>query len=52
MKSGKEQEHDLKKLCPGVQILRGLSVRGSEVGQSGQKIAEWARAAGQAAAKS
>ena len=52
MKSDKKQEHDLKKLCPGAQILRGLSVCGSEVGQSGQKIAEWARAAGQAAAKS
>ena len=52
MRNDKKQEHDLKKLCPGAQILRGLSVRGSEAGQSGQKIAEWARAAGQAAAKS
>ena len=50
MRNDKKQEHDLKKLGPGAQILHGLSVRGSEVGQSGQKIAEWARAAGQAAA--
>ena len=39
---------DLKSLCPNSTILEGLAVRGSAVGNSGSKIAEWLRTIGMA----
>jgi len=35
-------EQDIRKLCPGADIIPGLSVRGCEVNESYQKIADWA----------
>lgn len=37
-------EADLKESCPGAQILPGLSIRGHQVKDSAQQIADWAKA--------
>ncbi len=36
-------ERDLKKLCGGANIKKGLSIHGAETEQSEKKIAEWAK---------
>lgn len=36
-------ERDLKKLCKGADIKRGLSVHGSEAASSGKKVEAWVR---------
>lgn len=39
-------EADIKRLCPGVKVLRGLAIRGGSVQQSGGDIAAWLKASG------
>lgn len=36
-------EEDLRKLCPGAAVERGLSIRGCETARSGKKISDWAK---------
>ncbi len=36
-------ESDLKKLCGGAVIKKGLSIHGSETERSEKKIADWAK---------
>ncbi|MDE7395263.1 MAG: NAD(P)H-dependent oxidoreductase [Clostridiales bacterium] len=36
-------ERDLKKICKGAEIAKGLSVHGAESAQSESKVAEWAK---------
>ena len=36
-------EKDLKKICKGAKLVRGLSVPGSAVPTSGEKVATWVR---------
>lgn len=36
-------ERDLKKLCVGATVERGLAIRGCETAKSEQKIAQWAK---------
>lgn len=38
-------ESDLRKLCPGAKIERGLAIRGCEAANSEKKAADWARSA-------
>lgn len=38
-------ERDLRKICPGAEIVDGLSICGSEAIQSENKVAEWAKRA-------
>ena len=38
-------ERDLRKLCKGAEICRGLSVHGAEAAQSEEKVAAWAKGA-------
>ncbi|MDE6598269.1 MAG: NAD(P)H-dependent oxidoreductase [Clostridia bacterium] len=37
-------ESDLKKLCGGAEVLKGLSVHGAEAAQSEKRVADWAKA--------
>lgn len=34
-------ESDIKKLCPGATVLKGLAIQGTHVGEAKNKIAEW-----------
>jgi flavodoxin len=34
-------ESDIKKLCPGANVQRGLAIRGSSVKNAGRDIAAW-----------
>lgn len=36
-------ETDLKKICTGASVEKGLAVRGSAVEKSGKKVSEWAK---------
>ena len=36
-------ESDIKKECPNTEVLRGLSIRGSEAGNSETRTAAWAK---------
>ena len=36
-------EHDLKKICLGAEVVKGLSVYGAEAAQSELKVADWAK---------
>ncbi|MCH5162238.1 MAG: flavodoxin [Clostridiales bacterium] len=36
-------ERDLKMICPGAALLRGLSIHGAKAAQSEKKVAEWAK---------
>jgi flavodoxin len=36
-----QSERDIRKLCPGAQVLPGLAIRGGRVGQSAKVIAAW-----------
>lgn len=36
-------ERDLKKLCPGATVGKGLAIRGCETAKSERQIAEWAK---------
>lgn len=36
-------EEDLKKICKGAKLLKGLSIIGSEVSKSEQKVVKWAK---------
>ena len=36
-------ERDLKKLCKGAKVMKGLAVLGAEAAASGQTVAAWAR---------
>ena len=36
-------ERDLKKLCPGATIEKGLSIHGSDTATSGSTVSEWAK---------
>jgi flavodoxin len=36
-------EGDLKKLCVGAKVEKGLSIRGCETAKSEKKIADWAK---------
>lgn len=38
-------ESDLKKLCPGAKVERGLAIRGCEADRSKQKVADWVKGA-------
>lgn len=44
-------ESDLKKLCPGVELAAGLSIRGCETAESEAEIAAWAESCREQAAK-
>lgn len=35
-------ERDLKKICKGADVMRGLSIHGAEAAQSEKQVAEWA----------
>jgi len=39
-------EGDIRKLCPGAQVLKGLAIKGGSVQGSGEAIAAWLRQAG------
>ncbi|OUO91593.1 flavodoxin [Cloacibacillus sp. An23] len=41
-------ERDLKKLCPGAKVERGLAIHGAEVSSSRAKIEEWLKSLGEA----
>ena len=34
-------EEDIKKLCPGAQVMPGLSIHGSHVQECGELLKEW-----------
>ena len=34
-------EADIRRLCPGAELAKGLSVRGSAVGEAGPEIRAW-----------
>ncbi|MCM1306097.1 MAG: flavodoxin [Bacteroides sp.] len=36
-------ERDLKKLCVGAEVVKGLAIHGSEVAQSEKQVADWAK---------
>ena len=36
-------ERDLKKICIGAEVVKGLSIHGAEAAQSEKQVAEWAR---------
>ena len=36
-------ERDLKRICAGATVERGLSIRGCEAAKSGEKVAAWAK---------
>ena len=36
-------ERDLKKICIGATVERGLSIRGCEAAKSGKKVSDWAK---------
>ena len=38
-------ESDLKKLCPGAKVERGLAIRGCKAASSEKKVADWAKGA-------
>lgn len=37
-------EQDIKKLCPGAKVEKGLAIHGGSVGQSGADIQKWLKA--------
>lgn len=39
-------ESDIKKLCPGAKVLKGLSIKGGSVQGAGKEIAAWLRSSG------
>lgn len=39
-------ETDIKKLCPGADVKRGLAIRGSNVGRADREIEDWILKAG------
>ncbi len=38
-----QSERDLKRICNGAEVVRGLSVHGAEAAQSEKQVAEWAK---------
>ena len=36
-------EQDLKKICAGAAVERGLSIRGCEAAKSKKKVSDWAK---------
>ena len=36
-------ERDLKRICEGAEVVKGLSVRGSDAAKSEKQVAEWAK---------
>ena len=36
-------ERDLKKICTGATVERGLSIRGCEAAKSEKKVSDWAK---------
>jgi hypothetical protein len=36
-------ERDIKKLCPGAEVVPGLSIRGCAVNDAFREITDWAR---------
>ena len=36
-------ERDLKKICPGAEILKGLSIHGAESANGEKQVSDWAR---------
>lgn len=36
-------ESDLKRICQGAKIEKGLAIRGSEASKSGKKVSDWAK---------
>ena len=36
-----QSERDIRKLCPGARVLRGLAIRGGSVAKAGTAIAAW-----------
>jgi flavodoxin len=36
-----QSERDIRKLCPGARVLRGLAIRGGSVQKAGKAIASW-----------
>lgn len=38
-----DSEQDLKKLCPGAVVERGLAIRGCEAAKSEKKVSAWAK---------
>lgn len=41
-----DSERDLKRLCPGATVLKGLPIRGSAVREAEQDLAAWLRRSG------
>lgn len=39
-------EGDIRRLCPGAKVQKGLSIRGGSVQKAGSEIAAWLRASG------
>jgi flavodoxin len=39
-----QSESDIRKLCPGAQVLRGLAIRGGSVAKADKAIAAWLKA--------
>ena len=35
-------EHDLKNICAGAEVLKGLSIHGAEAAQSERQVSVWA----------
>ena len=41
-----KSETDIKRLCPGADVKRGLAIRGSDVGHADREIEDWIQKAG------
>lgn len=39
-------ESDIRKLCPGAKVLKGIAIRGGSVQEAGNEIAAWLRKSG------